>query len=235
MIKDLGYSFSEMANPTWFQKDPELAWAFYGHRLNLYRETIPHAGFHILLDLVKEKNEDYFIYTSNVDGQFQKAGFDEEKIYEIHGSIHYLQCLNSKKHGIWDAAKVKVDVDMQKFQALNIPTCPECGSTARPNIMMFGDWDWLAKRSDKQEALFNRWIKSKATKKLAIIEIGAGVAIPSVRLKGENISKKYQNATLIRINPRDYVVDQKSGISIPLGGLEGIEILVMKNFVDRKP
>src|SRR3954447_6070260 len=41
----LGLSFEELANPHWFAADPQLAWGFYGHRLNLYRATRPHAGF----------------------------------------------------------------------------------------------------------------------------------------------------------------------------------------------
>jgi len=36
----LGIRFSSMANPRWFESDPELAWGFYGHRLNLYRATV---------------------------------------------------------------------------------------------------------------------------------------------------------------------------------------------------
>ena len=35
-IARLGLCFEEMANPAWFDKDAALAWAFYGHRLNLY-------------------------------------------------------------------------------------------------------------------------------------------------------------------------------------------------------
>jgi len=87
VIKDLGISFQGMANPKWFATNPPLAWAFYGHRLNLYRETLPHNGFKLLLDLIEKKNNDYFIFTSNVDGQFQKAGFSQDKIVEVHGSI----------------------------------------------------------------------------------------------------------------------------------------------------
>ncbi len=41
VMAKLGLSFEEMANPAWFQTDPHLAWAFYGHRLNLYRRTQP--------------------------------------------------------------------------------------------------------------------------------------------------------------------------------------------------
>ena len=49
-IAKLGISFSEMANPMWFERNPKLAWAFYGHRLNLYRKTTPHKGFELMLN-----------------------------------------------------------------------------------------------------------------------------------------------------------------------------------------
>src|SRR5438445_8809587 len=47
-FRKLGLSFVDLANPRWFRSDPELAWGFYGHRLNLYRATQPHAGFELL-------------------------------------------------------------------------------------------------------------------------------------------------------------------------------------------
>jgi hypothetical protein len=43
--RQLGLSSINLANPRWFDDDPHLAWGFYGHRLNLYRSTRPHAGF----------------------------------------------------------------------------------------------------------------------------------------------------------------------------------------------
>ena len=79
-IAELGISFVEMANPDWFQRDPHLAWGFYGHRLNLYRRTKPHDGFKTLLDIANKMKYGYFIFTSNVDGQFQSAGFDDNRI-----------------------------------------------------------------------------------------------------------------------------------------------------------
>lgn len=51
VIKDLGIGFEGIANPKWFTSNPTLAWAFYGHRLNLYRDTIPHEGFKRLASL----------------------------------------------------------------------------------------------------------------------------------------------------------------------------------------
>ena len=203
VIKNLGIGFEGMANPKWFASNPQLAWAFYGHRLNLYRNTIPHDGFKMLLDLVEKKNNDYFIYTSNVDGQFQKAGFSQEKIVEVHGSIHHFQCSQHCTKNIWEADKEAIEIDMEKFEAFNIPRGKDCGCISRPNILMFGDWSWVGSRSIKQEEKYYSWINSiRATnKKLAIIEIGAGTAIPTIRLQGENVAKSSKGHKLIRINP----------------------------------
>ena len=220
-LKKLNIRFEEMANPIWFEENPKLAWAFYGHRLNLYRKTIPHDGFKMLLELVKKKNNNYFIYTSNVDGQFQKAGFDEEKIYEIHGSIHHLQCTQNCTDEIWSADGVEVEVDMKKFEAKNILTCPKCGAVARPNILMFDDWNWERNRANIQKQKYQKFLHKNSGKYIAIIEIGAGTAIPTVRIEGEKLAEF--NSLLIRINPRDYKIESNLGFSIPLGGLEGIK------------
>ena len=51
----LGLRFVDLASPRWFADDPELAWGFYGHRLNLYRATAPHGGFATLLGWARAK------------------------------------------------------------------------------------------------------------------------------------------------------------------------------------
>jgi NAD-dependent SIR2 family protein deacetylase len=224
-IKKLGLSFSQMANPMWFEEKPKLAWAFYGHRLNLYRQTIPHDGFKMLLDLVKHKNDNYFIFTSNVDGQFQKAGFSSDKIYEIHGSIHHLQCFNNCSDEIWNNEE-EVEVDDDNFLAKNIPTCPKCKSIARPNILMFGDWGWNEKRTFKQEQNYAKWLNENKNISIAIIELGAGTAIPSVRNESQNIARTL-NAHVMRINPRDYHINTSLGFGVPLGALEGLKTCLL--------
>eukprot|EP01052_Picozoa_sp_SAG31_P054227 SAG31_NODE_14317_length_814_cov_1.303497_1_plen_147_part_10 len=62
-------SMAEMANPDWFEDDVTFAWGFYGHRLNLYRQTVPHEGFHIMRRWAETRPHGCFVYTSNVDGQ----------------------------------------------------------------------------------------------------------------------------------------------------------------------
>lgn len=226
-IRKLGYSFAQMANPRWFESDPRLAWAFYGHRLNLYRDTVPHEGFGLLLELGKGKAGGYFVFTSNVDGQFQKAGFDEGAIVECHGSIHYLQCSRHCSDRIWSARDMTVTVDPERFEALGVlPSCGACGGVARPNILMFGDGGWLGQRTDAQELRFQQWLQECATNayRLVIIEVGAGEAVPTVRYTSEAVARSL-DATLIRINPRDDAVPP-GHIALAMGGREGIKAII---------
>ncbi|QCI28008.1 SIR2 family NAD-dependent protein deacylase [Caminibacter pacificus] len=215
IAKKLGLNFQALANPRWFDINPRLAWAFYGHRLNLYRSTTPHEGFKILLNMPHEK----FVFTSNVDGQFQKAGFSENKIVEIHGSIHYLQCTEPCSDEIWENNEI-IEIDMEKFEALNFPYCKECGKIARPNILMFGDFRFVENRVDRQLENFNRWL-SKIDDKLVIVEIGAGKAVPTVRHMSERIKDMYQ-AKLIRINPRE---SDGADIEIKKGAKEALTMI----------
>jgi NAD-dependent SIR2 family protein deacetylase len=219
----LGLKFVDMANPQWFFQDPELAWGFYGHRLNLYRETIPHKGFNILFKWAQSKPRGYFIFTSNVDGQFQKAGFREDRILECHGSIHHLQCIRSAcGSSIWQAKDVEVKVDDSSMRAKNpLPTCPSCQATARPNILMFGDWGWLGDRTETQYQQYNQWLYENRNTRLAIVECGAGTGVPTVRINSERIGTSAY-AILIRINTRESTVPSKH-IGIPLGALEALQ------------
>ncbi len=220
----LGIPFEEISNPGWFEKQAELAWGFYGHRLNLYRQTIPHPGFDLLLEAAGRMSAGYFVVTSNVDGQFQKAGFDSEWIWEIHGSIHRLQCMAGCGAHLWSADSLQVTVDPAKLLVTSeLPTCPGCGELARPNILMFGDRGWLSDASDKQESAFERWLGTLHDKRLVIIECGAGTAIPSIRWISSHGVEKHHGC-LIRINPREAQV-LPGQFSIPTGAQEGLSRL----------
>src|SRR5207302_2782242 len=107
--------------------DPELAWGFYGHRLNLYRATQPHDGFRRLLNWAQRMKHGAFLFTSNVDGHFQRAGFDPERIVEVHGSINRMQCTQDCGIGPFAADSFQVLVDEATMRAQQPPpTCPSC-------------------------------------------------------------------------------------------------------------
>ncbi len=221
MASKLNLSFEELANPKWFYTNHSMAWAFYGHRYELYKKTIPHDGFKMLLDLVKSKNNNYFVFTSNVDGQFQKAGFDSDKIIECHGSISHFQCLYNCSKNIWEKNE-EFDIDINILVSKILPRCPHCNEIARPNILMFGVFNWNGRRTSEQEERYTEWKRANKGKKILIIELGAGTAISTVRRESENIAK-YYCGKLIRINPRDFEVDERYGYSVPFGALEGLE------------
>ena len=222
--KELGLRFEEMANPEWFDSDPKLAWAFYGHRLHLYRDTVPHEGFTRLLALSNTKKYGAYIFTSNVDGQFQKAGFDDAHIMECHGSIHHLQCIDNCQGKIWLADETFIEIGVG-FQAKDpLPSCPICAAMARPNILMFGDFGWEYSRTDVQRDRLTAWMDRLEAEgaKLAIVEMGAGTAVPTVRNTSEQIAERF-DVPLIRINPRESL---GAKLELPIGAVEALNLII---------
>lgn len=212
--------FEDIAHPQAFEDDPTLAWGFYGHRLNLYRATEPHEGFHLLWEMAARLPYGAFVFTSNVDGQFQKAGYPESRIVECHGSIHYLQCLDACTAAIWPADGFEPQVDEKRCRLTSpLPRCPRCGGLARPNVLMFGDGGWIDGRTGAQGARLAEWLKRVV--RPVVIEIGAGSAIPSVRRFGEA-----QGCPMIRINPNEWQVRRPMDVGLPLGALEAIKTIV---------
>jgi len=201
MYERLGMSFVQAANPENFEGDPAFGWGFYGHRTNLYRQTVPHAGFGILKKWISGFALDHFVITSNVDGQFQKAGYTEDRILEVHGSIHHLQCTTPCCHDIWPNNET-LEIDEATMRALAIPLCRHCRKVARPNILMFGDYSWLHQRTGRQEQQLDRFLEKNRNSAMVIVEMGAGTAIPTIRHLSERLGR-LKNCRVIRINPRE--------------------------------
>lgn len=199
--RKLGFNFMEMADPRHFRENPALAWGFYGHRLGLYRKTVPHEGFQILRRWAEGRP--CFVVTSNVDGQFQKAGFAEEDVWQIHGSIHRIQCLANCTPEVWENTLPDIDVDEETMLARSIPSCPRCGAALRPNILMFGDGGYNEAVSNDEQGRWNGFFMQHRDASTVVVEMGAGTAIPSIRRISEYMAQQMPAASLIRINPRE--------------------------------
>ena len=229
-LKHLGKSFVDMATPELFHTNPKLAWGFYGLRLNAYRAVEPHQGFYLLKkwsETLPNLKNGSFVFTSNVDGEFQKVGFEDDQVFECHGSIHWLQCLDNCTQAIWSADDFKPVVDEKYCQLTNdFPTCPHWGGMARPNILMFGDWHWQSQMQDEKEQKLMAWLKQ--VNNLAIIELGSGTAVPSVR----NFSERLigypinESVNLLRVNLREPQVPNKSNcFGVSMGALDSLMLL----------
>ncbi|VCS85211.1 silent information regulator protein Sir2 [Burkholderia pseudomallei] len=95
----------------------------------------------------------------------------------------------------------------------DIPRCAHCGGLARPNILMFGDNEWLEDRTERQMERMRRW--NTLAERLVVVEIGAGMALPTVRRFSERHAPR-----LIRINTREPQIDPAKGVGIRGGALE---------------
>lgn len=213
--------FEDAASPMMFERQPSLAWGFYGHRLTLYRRLMPHTGFAHLKNWCDAMPDGSFVFTSNVDGHFQKAGFATNRIHECHGSIHHLQCTQFCSRHIWDAEDFQPEVDEENCRLLHeAPHCPHCGALARPNILMFNDWSWNNSRSDLQMQRLDLWLDGVSAPPL-VLEIGAGRAVATVRHFSQRM--KQRGSRLIRINLHEANIHNPQDIEIPLGAQDALE------------
>lgn len=218
-----GIQFEDIASPMAFERHPLRAWGFYGHRLALYRRTRPHAGFEILRKWASSKLNGAFVFSSNVDGQFQAAGFGEDRLVECHGSLNWLQCLKPCSDDIWPTARFEPHVDESACELLNEPPrCPHCGRLARPNVLMFDDRRWIPDRLKAQSERLDAWLSSSS--RPVVIEIGAGMVIPSVRNFSASMGRTH-DAPLVRINPRETGVAPGLNVGLPFGGLAALVAL----------
>jgi len=151
----------------------------------------------------------FFIFTSNVDGHHQKAGFSPSEVYEIHGSISEWQCSVPCTDELWALPKnFSFTVDRHQMEALpDFPKCIHCDAPARPAVQMYYDRRRNEKKESRQRYLI--WkraacdiLYSTRDAKLAILEIGCGTNVSTVRLESEELLGKNPEGccTLVRIN-----------------------------------
>ncbi|MFN3788825.1 SIR2 family NAD-dependent protein deacylase [Massilia sp.] len=212
-----GTAFMDIASPTAFHENPRRAWGFYGHRLALYRRTAPHAGFAILRRWGESTPHGSFVFTSNVDGHFQRAGFSPQRIDECHGSIHRLQCLGPCSPALWPATGLEPVFDEVRCALLGpLPACPYCGGIARPNVLMFDDWAWNDTLREQQAQRCRSWLDG--VRRPLVIEIGAGMNIPTVRHFSHRVVLQH-GGSLLRINPREAQIGNLPGVALAGGAL----------------
>lgn len=218
-----GLDFTAIASARSFETAPRLAWGFYGHRLALYRRTMPHAGFAILRRWAQDYGLPATVFISNVDGQFQRAGYRDRQIHECHGSIHHLQCTRPCSPDIWSADDLEVTIDSARCEWVgDLPSCPGCGALARPNILMFHDGRWNEDRTEQQRLQQDLWFSQ--VRRPVVIEIGAGVDITTVRHFSHSVHARH-NGRIVRINPRDLTVAGDQGVGLRMGGLAGLQAM----------
>jgi hypothetical protein len=88
---------------------------------------------------------------------------------------------------------------------------------------MFGDFGWDGARTQAQQRRLDAWLRRVDGARLVIVEMGAGKAIPTIRLFCEQTAHRTRGV-LIRINPREPEVPA-GGIALPMAALQALEAI----------
>ena len=201
------YHFDNLYSASFYEfKTQEEKWAFFAKmiKLNRYNEK-PLKLYQELYEIVK--NKEYFVLSTNVDGQFYNSGFDKDKIFEVQGDYSYLQCENACHNKLYNNKEL-VEKWLRNTKKCKIPSdlvmkCPVCGGNMDMNLRkdanFVQDENWY-RQSEKYEDFLSR---SKG-KNVVLLEIGVGFNTPGIiRFPFERMTAISEKTTLIRIN-KDY-------------------------------
>ena len=117
------YDPLDLATPEAFLRDPALVWRWYRWRRDLVGSAQPNSGHQALAALEKAVPQ-LTLITQNVDGLHARAG--SRDVIEFHGNLFATRCFV-------EGCAIEVDDDAE------VPSCPACGSHARPGVVWFGE------------------------------------------------------------------------------------------------
>ena len=177
------YGFHDMYSGGFYPfPTPEEYWAYWSRQilLNRYEAGVgrPYAD---LLALVGDK--DYFVLTTNVDHQFQLAGFDKKRLFYTQGDYGLWQCSRPCHQKTYDnEAAVREMAARQrdgKIPAELVPRCPDCGAPMAMNLRVDGafvqDEGWYA-----AAGRYDDFVRRHEGLRLLFLELGVGANTPGI-------------------------------------------------------
>ena len=187
-------------------------WAWWSRHIMVNRyEKAPKPVYDNLLRMVQDK--DYFVLTTNVDHQFQLAGFDKKRLFYTQGDYGLWQCSKPCHQETYDNEEIvrrmfAEQKDMRVPSEL-VPYCPKCGRPMTMNLRcddtFVQDAGWHAAAECYQDFLR----RHKGVRTL-FLELGVGMNTPAIikypfwRMVFQN-----RNATYICINQNNANVPQE--------------------------
>lgn len=177
------YGFRDMYSAGFYPfPTPEERWAFWSRFIwcNRY-EDAPKDSYAKLLRVLSDK--DFFVITTNVDHQFQKAGFPKDRLFYTQGDYGLWQCskpCHTKTYDNYETVKRMVEEqrDMRVPSEL-VPHCPVCGRPMSMNLRADGtfveDDGWHA-----AAARYLEFLQAHQTGKVLYLELGVGANTPAI-------------------------------------------------------
>lgn len=163
-------------------KSLEEYWAWWSRHIyyNRYGAKVGKAYLD-LLQIIKYKN--YFVLSTNVDHQFQRAGFDKSRLFYTQGDYGLWQCSVPCRKVTYDNEdKVKKMVKEQrnmKIPSKLIPYCPKCGAPMTMNLRcdntFVEDVGWHI-----AETRYEKFVFTNKNSKILLLELGVGSNTPTI-------------------------------------------------------
>jgi NAD-dependent deacetylase len=128
------YMPQQLATRAEFQRQPQLVWDWYRHRLRAYQHCAPNPAHHALAQLGQALGARMTLITQNVDGLHGRAGSPQETTYAIHGDIRWMRCLAECTRAL-----VEIPQPFIHAEAAAPPRCPHCQGLMRPHVLWFDE------------------------------------------------------------------------------------------------
>ena len=177
------YGFHDMYSGGFYPfATPEEMWAYWSRFIwcNRYMD-IDNGTYKTLFELVNDK--DYFVITTNVDHQFQKAGFDKKRLFYTQGDYGLFQCSEPCHTETYDNEEIVKDmIEFQEDMRIPtelIPKCPKCGKPMTMNLRsddkFVEDEGW-----HKAAERYDNFIRTRSGQHILFLELGVGYNTPVI-------------------------------------------------------
>ena len=177
------YGFAYMYYGGFYPFDSlEEHWAYWSRYIYINRYLdAPKPVYHDLLKLVQGK--EYFVLTTNVDHQFQKAGVDRRRLFYTQGDYGLWQCSRPCHHKTYDNEaifkKMFAEQKDRKIPTELVPHCPVCGAPMSMNLRTDGTfveddgWHAAARR-------YEDFLRRHEGEPILFLELGVGGNTPGI-------------------------------------------------------
>lgn len=154
----------------------------------------------------------HFVLTTNVDHQFQKAGFGDENLFATQGDYGRIQCAKACHPKTYDATGLFKKMDRVRSNCAipshMVPVCPVCGGPMAMNLrcdryfVEDAHWNQAAGR-------YGAFLEWAAGRRLVLLELGVGFNTPAIiRFPFEKMMRENKDWRMIRLNLTEAMIPE---------------------------
>lgn len=198
------YGITDMCSGGFYDFDTlEEYWAWWSRHILINRyDCDVGKPYKDLFSIVKDKN--YFVLTTNVDHQFQRAGFDKKRLFYTQGDYGLFQCSNGCHNKTYNNEELirKMVAQQKNMKILTelIPRCPKCNKPMTMNLRyddsFVQDEGWYLACNRYQD-----FIRKNGNSHILYLELGVGMNTPGIiKYPFWQMTAKNKNAVYCSIN-----------------------------------